>query len=288
MPVYLRIGDILDMNNKLPTYTKIFEATQRRLKALKKTCLRHKEIDEVDTLMFYLVGNINLRINTIFHLLENGITDGVLPLQRTLFELQIAFGTFASAEDEDKKNYIKFFHKKYHFETINKLNKFFKNGSEEMKSIATPKQIEELSKLKDKALKEIKSEHVEVRRPEFKQWYEIASGKSLTDLCVELQEIGYYQCYDEPSNWVHPQRLIENMDFETFGQQMPSHFNILMKGNLYWSVNKLSDNIAFLADYYNIIESEPLYQYRKKLYELAEELRTLVEEESETTGSSSL
>ncbi|MGR5965490.1 hypothetical protein ACT7DB_18960 [Bacillus cereus] len=54
--------------------------------------------------MFYLVGNINLRINTIFHLMENDITDGVLPLQRTLFELQVAFDAVKSAEDEDKKD----------------------------------------------------------------------------------------------------------------------------------------------------------------------------------------
>ncbi|WP_253206752.1 hypothetical protein [Bacillus toyonensis] len=168
------------------------------------------------------------------------------------------------------------------------MNKFFENDSEKIKKIATPEEIDTLSKLKDAALKEIKSEDVEIRRPEYKQWYEIASGKTLTGLCVELQEIGYYQCYDEPSNWVHPQRLIENMDFETFGQQMASHFNILMKGNLYWSIMKLSDNISFLASYYNIIESDPLYKYGTKLYELAKELRTLVEEESKTTGSTPL
>lgn len=80
------------------------------MKSIKKIGSRNKEINEVDELMFYLVGNINLRINTIFHLLENDITVGVLPLQRTLFELQIAFDAFINAED--KKRYIKFFNEK--------------------------------------------------------------------------------------------------------------------------------------------------------------------------------
>ncbi|MED0982959.1 hypothetical protein P4T48_26540 [Bacillus paramycoides] len=66
---------------------------------------------------------INLRINTIFHLLENDITDGVIPLQRTLFELQVAFNAFTSAEDKVKKRYVKFFNKKNNFETTNKLKK---------------------------------------------------------------------------------------------------------------------------------------------------------------------
>ncbi|WP_257155453.1 DUF5677 domain-containing protein, partial [Bacillus cereus] len=78
------------------------------LSSYKKICSRNKEIGEVDKLMFYLLGNINLRINTIFHLLENGITDGVLPLQRTLFELQIAFDALRSAKDEDKKYMLNF------------------------------------------------------------------------------------------------------------------------------------------------------------------------------------
>ncbi|MDI6533350.1 DUF5677 domain-containing protein [Bacillus mycoides] len=265
------------MNNNFPTYKKIFEATQRRLKGMRRICSRNKKIDEVDELMFYLVGNINLRINTIFHLLENDITDGVLPLQRTLFELQVAFDAFTSAENEDKKIYVKFFNKKNNFETTNKLNRFFQNNNEEIKNIATPEEIELLSQLKKTAIKQIKSEHLKGKNPEFKQWYEIASGKSLKDLSAEFQEIAYYQCYDEPSNWVHPQRIIENMDFETFSQQMP--FYSLMIGNIYWSINQLLNNITFLANYYNIVESNLLYEYGEKLVELAEQLKLLVEKE---------
>ncbi|ONG91619.1 hypothetical protein BKK40_08790 [Bacillus cereus] len=266
------------MNDNFPNYTKIFEATQRRLKGIKKICSRNKEIDEVDELMFYLVGNINLRINTIFHLLENNITDGVLPLQRTLFELQIAFDSLKSANDEDKKIYVKFFYKKNNFETANKLNRFFQSSNIEIKNIATSEEIELLSQLKNIAIEEIKSEHSKGKIAVFKQWYEIASGKSLTDLCVEFQEIAYYQCYDEPSNWVHPQRIIDNMDIETFSQQMPIPFYRLMISNIYWSIDKLSNNIAFLAQYYNIVESNPLYEYGEKLVELGKQLKLLVEE----------
>ncbi|HDR7648562.1 TPA: hypothetical protein QCX74_005910 [Bacillus mycoides] len=266
------------MNSEFPTYTKIFEETKIRLKEIREECSQNREISDVDDLMFYLVGNINLRLNTIFHLLENNITDGTLPLQRTLFELQVAFDALTSTEDEDKKTYVKFFKKKHNFETTNKLNRFFKNDSKESKNIATSEEIEILSQLKDAALEEIKSEHLEGRNPEYRQWYEIASGKRLIDLCVELQEIGYYyQCYDEPSNWVHPQRIIENMDIETFSQQMPSHFNVLIKGNLYWSINKLIENIAFLANYYNVGKNNSLYEYGEKLIELGKKLKLLVE-----------
>ncbi|HDR7594819.1 TPA: hypothetical protein QCX59_004013 [Bacillus mycoides] len=266
------------MNSEFPTYTEIFKETKIRLKEIREECSQNREISEVDDLMFYLVGNINLRLNTIFHLLENDITDGILSLQRTLFELQIAFDAVKSAGDEDKKTYVNFFKMKHHFETANKLNRFFRNESKESKNIATSEEIEEVSQLKDAALEEIKSEQLEGRNPEYKQWYELASGKRLTSLCVELQEIGYhYQCYDEPSNWVHPQRIIENMDIETFNQQMPSHFNVLIKGNLYWSISKFLDNIGFLATYYNVGENNPLFEYGEKLVELGEELKLLLE-----------
>ncbi|MGN4822475.1 DUF5677 domain-containing protein [Bacillus cereus group sp. MYBK139-2] len=263
------------MNKKFPTYIKIFEETQRILKEIRRICSKNKEIDEVDELMFYLVGNINLRMNTIFHLLENNITDGVLPLQRTLFELQIAFDTFRNAEDKDR--YVNFLNKKNSFETANKLSKFFQIDNELIKKIANPEEIDLLSQLKSTALEQIKLEKLEGRRPEFKPWYELASGKGLFDLSVEIQEITYYQCYDEPSNWVHPQRIIENMNLETFSQQMPHHFYGLMLSNTHWSIDKLLHNIAFLADYYNIKKNNSLFEYGEKLFELASQLKLLIE-----------
>ncbi|AGE81697.1 DUF5677 domain-containing protein [Bacillus thuringiensis] len=273
------------MNSEYPTYTKIFEEAKTILKEIRKEYSQDRKTSDVDDLMFYLAGNINLRLNTIFHLLENNITDGVLPLQRTLFELQIAFDALTNAENKDKKTYVKFFNKKHGFETAHKLDRFFKNDSKESKNIATPEEIEELSQIKDAALGEIKSEQLQGGNPQFKQWYELASGKRLTNLCVELQEIGYYyQCYDEPSNWVHPQRIIENMDVETFSQQMPSHFNTLINGNLYWGIIKLIENIAFLANYYNVGKNNLLYKYISdhldKLVELGEELKLLLAKEA--------
>lgn len=252
------------MNKKFPTYIKIFEETQRILKDIRRICSKNTEIDEVDELMFYLVGNINLRMNTIFHLLENNITDGVFPLQRTLFELQVAFNAFINATD--KTVYVKFFNKKHDFESDNEI----------IKNIATPGEIELLAHFKNVALKQIKSENLKVNRPEFKQWYEIASGKSLKELSAEFQELSYYQFYDEPSNWVHPQRLIENMDFETFSQQMPLPLYTFIIGNAFSSTLELLSNIALLVDYYNIEEIEGISEYGEKLLELANQLKLLV------------
>lgn len=262
------------MNTKFPTYIKICEETQRILKDIKSVCSRNKEIDEVDELLFYLVGNINLRMNTIFHLLENNITDGVFPLQRTLFELLVAFNAFINATD--KTVYVKFFNKKHDFETFNKLNKYFESDNEIIKSIATPSEIELLAHFKNVSLEQIKLENLKVNRPEFKQWYEIASGKSLKELSAEFQELSYYQFYDEPSNWVHPQRLIENMDFETFSQQMPLPLYTFIIGNAFCSTLELLSNIALLVDYYNIKEIEGISEYGEKLLELANQLKLLV------------
>ncbi|SCN41006.1 Uncharacterized protein BC067498_05501 [Bacillus cereus] len=260
------------MNENFPTYIKIFEETQRILKEMRTIRLRNKGIDEADELMFYLVGNINLRINTIFHLLENNITDGVLPLQRTLFELQVAFDALTNAED--KNVYVKFFNKKNNFETNNKLNKFFQIDNEVIKKITDSEVTELLSQFKNIALEQIKSEKLKGNRPEYRQWYELASGKNLFNLSVEFQEIFYYPCYDEPSNWVHPQRIKENMDIETFNQQMPIYS--LMIGAINWSIMELLDNIAFFADYYQIEEIDSLYEYGESIIEVSKQLRLLV------------
>ncbi|MGW5983001.1 hypothetical protein ACWFOP_21740 [Bacillus mycoides] len=69
------------------------------------------------------------------------------------------------------------------------------------------------------------------------------------------------------------------MDIETFSQEMSYPFYRLMISNMYWSIDKLSNNIAYLADYYNIVESNPLYEYGEKLVELGKQLKLLVEED---------
>lgn len=142
--------------------------------------------------------------------------------------------------------------------------------------VATSEEIEILSKLNNTSKEKMKSESLNGMSI-YKQWYEIASGKSLIALSAEFQEITYYNCYDEPSNWVHSQRIHENMDIETFNQQMPNHFYRLILCNIYWSIDKLSQNIAFLADYYNIKESNPLFEYGKKLVDLKAQFEFLIE-----------
>ncbi|WP_086444704.1 hypothetical protein [Candidatus Enterococcus lemimoniae] len=73
---------------KFPSYKKIFKETNRCLKSLEKLGTKKTgELENTDKFLFLIVGNINLRLNTIFFLLENNITDGVLSLQRSVFEL---------------------------------------------------------------------------------------------------------------------------------------------------------------------------------------------------------
>ena len=52
--------------------------------------------------MFQIVGNINLRFNSMCLLIENNNWDGLFAFQRTLFELQLAFEVYMNSEDKNK------------------------------------------------------------------------------------------------------------------------------------------------------------------------------------------
>ncbi|OQO71048.1 hypothetical protein BH747_03335 [Enterococcus villorum] len=76
------------MDLMIPEYKPLFELTKRRLRDLKKIAnKKFGELDDQDKFMFLIVGNINLRFNTICLLSENNIYDGIFALQRTIFEL---------------------------------------------------------------------------------------------------------------------------------------------------------------------------------------------------------
>ncbi|MGH1943709.1 hypothetical protein ABE854_11785 [Enterococcus faecium] len=89
------------MDSMIPSYKPLFELTKRRLYRLKQRAINKSgKFDEQDQLMFLIIGNINLRFNTICLLIENNNYDGVFALQRTIFELQLALEAYMSSEDK--------------------------------------------------------------------------------------------------------------------------------------------------------------------------------------------
>jgi hypothetical protein len=66
------------MDLMIPEYKPLFKLTKRRLRGLKKIAnKKFGELDDQDKFMFLIVGNINLRFNTICLLIENNNYDGI-------------------------------------------------------------------------------------------------------------------------------------------------------------------------------------------------------------------
>jgi hypothetical protein len=64
------------MELTIPSYKELFNLTKRRLFRLKQRAIKKSgTLDDCDQLMFLLVGNINLRFNTMCLLIENNNLD---------------------------------------------------------------------------------------------------------------------------------------------------------------------------------------------------------------------
>lgn len=255
--------------NVFPSYTPIFEMTIRRLKSLRDIGEKDTgKLSDEDTFLFLIAGNINLRLNTIFFLLENGITDGVLPLLRTLFELQLAFHAYSTAENKEK--YIEFYFHKKNFESSNKWDKMLKN---EKTDLFTDDEQETVASFA-KEFKKTITDNSKV--PIFKLWYEHASEKTAKELSDEFfSSVDYFSNYDEPSNWVHPQRLEKNLDSSNFDQQIPYEFFELLIKYLIWNVDLLGKDMSFMAKHFKISKSPRLVNYGQKIVEFSEELQKI-------------
>lgn len=260
------------MDVNFPSYTKIFDKTKRRLIRLRKLAEKSAgSLSPEDELLFQLVGNVNLRINSIFILLKNGTTDGVMPLIRTLFELQLAFSAYSLSEN--KQDYLDFYAKKSLFENSNPIERLMLSDDEKVKSVFSEEEkqiVTEMKKFASKGIKESSS-----LRP-FKVWYEHASGKTIAQLSSEYRKpVDYFAMYDEASNWVHPQRLSQSINLETFESDFPdSHVNLII-GCLCEAIDMLSEETAFIAQHLKIVGSNILFRYGEELMSFAKSIKDL-------------
>lgn len=257
------------MSNDFPSYEKTFNETNRRLKSLKKLGEKKSgQLEPTDQFLFLIVGNIKLRINTIFCLLENGITDGVLPLQRTVFEMQVAFKAYSSSDEKEK--FIYFYNTKDVLESSfkwdrlmgkSKLNVFTENDKKITKTT------------NDEVTDEIKK-NTKMRKTQ--NLYELGGGKSLNSLSNEYytSEL-YFMNFDEPSNWIHPQRLNFNLNYNEFTQDMSdNHFKFVVN-NLIWEISEMANDIGEIGKYYKIVKSQPLQTFFENVDKIIKALQNL-------------
>ena len=66
------------MELTIPSYKELFEVTQDRLRRLRQKAIKQSgTLDACDEFMFQIVGNINLRFNSMCLLIENNNWDGL-------------------------------------------------------------------------------------------------------------------------------------------------------------------------------------------------------------------
>ncbi|MGC6770016.1 DUF5677 domain-containing protein [Enterococcus sp. LJL51] len=258
---------------KTPTYEKIFESTIRRLDNLRALGEKKSNpLNRVDIFLFFIVGNINLRLKTIFFLLENGITDGVLPLQRTVYELQLAFQVYSSATAEEKERFIRIYLNKKGFESAVKWDKLL-TGKDSI--LFTDIDRDMVSSFKQEFKKKIEVDS-DKKLSVFKLWYEIASGKSFKELSDEMYSgVEFFSSYDELSNWLHPQRLQENLNPENFEQQLPDEYWKMLINVSIWSVNSLAEDMVFMAKHFNLDSSPRFFKYGDNVFEFTKKLNEI-------------
>ncbi|MDR1017138.1 MAG: DUF5677 domain-containing protein [Lachnospiraceae bacterium] len=255
------------MDIKFPSYRSLFEETKIQLNSLMEIALDDLEIEkDKNKFIFLLVGNINLKINTICFLLENNIVDSIIGLQRIIFELQIAFQSYCSSNN--KENFLELYWKKRDFETTIKWDRVINGSHEAIGSLFSEEGRRIIDYLKHKSKKNVK-DSTSSRITQV--WYELASGKTTKDLSDEyFDEIVYFSNYDEPSNWIHPQRLEENMGID-FNSDINKNYLQLIVGNVRRELEWLANDVADIASYFNINKdseiSTQLYNYGEKLSE---------------------
>lgn len=249
------------MDSMIPSYKPLFELTKRRLYRLKQRAINKSgKFDEQDQLMFLIIGNINLRFNTICLLIENNNYDGVFALQRTIFELQLALEAYMSSEDKGK--FVELYYKKKNFETAVKWERFADESRKKQSGVFTEEEHNLTLDWKSAITADLKQS---INQKPWLTWYELATNKNTKDLSYEyLSEIDYFTSYDEPSNWVHPQRLDDNMD-TNFNQTLSKDYVYILLGILICDIKWLTNDINKVREYLKIEKSTKLKEYFDKM-----------------------
>nr|WP_290440772.1 DUF5677 domain-containing protein [Lactococcus formosensis] len=238
-----------------------------------------------DELLLVLLGNMNQRLNTMFFLIQSDISDGVYPLQRTFFEMQVAYQAIMKSDNKDV--FFKFYLEKNEFETANKVNRFISDNESTIQNTIEPWERKYISSTRDAANETLKKSNKSVNmkgNKQFKLWFELASNKSLLELSEEFWDsYRYYICYDEPSNWVHTQRLEMNMNVDDFSMAMQTNYYQCMLNALLHDSNFLLEAMNDFKEYIQIKDSKQFDIYNYKLVLFIKNLKIALEELSKNS-----
>lgn len=272
-------------NINIPTYSELYELTKRRLKGLRKIAQNRDNFGMGDELLLVLLGNMNQRLNTMFFLIQSDISDGVYPLQRTFFEMQVAYQAIMKSDNKDV--FFKFYLEKNEFETANKVNRFISDNESTIQNTIEPWERKYISSTRDAANETLKKSNKSVNmkgNKQFKLWFELASNKSLLELSEEFWDsYRYYICYDEPSNWVHTQRLKMNMNVDDFSMAMQTNYYQFMLNALLHDSNFLLEAMNDFKEYIQIKDSKQFDNYNYKLVLFIKNLKIALEELSKNS-----
>lgn len=272
-------------NINIPTYSELYELTKRRLKGLRKIAQNRDNFGMGDELLLVLLGNMNQRLNTMFFLIQSDISDGVYPLQRTFFEMQVAYQAIMKSDNKDV--FFKFYLEKNEFETANKVNRFISDNESTIQNTIEPWERKYISSTRDAANETLKKSNKSVNmkgNKQFKLWFELASNKSLLELSEEFWDsYRYYICYDEPSNWVHTQRLEMNMNVDDFSMAMQTNYYQFMLSALLHDSNFLLEAMNDFKEYIQIKDSKQFDIYNYKLVLFIKNLKIALEELSKNS-----
>lgn len=249
------------MKKNIFDYTQLSELTKRRIRRFSNTSRKRKN-NTSDILLLIILANMNERLNTMFYLVSNNIYDGVYPLQRTFFEMFIAYQSMLNSDEKEK--FMLFYVIKERYETSFKWHKLTSSTNSFSNLLDTwEKNIVEIEKNSQNSnLKNIKQR---LKMQNSKLWFELASGKSFKDLSDEFStNEDYYFCYDEPSNWVHAQRVDKNIDESSFNQKIASEYELYLYIGLFRSVYMMYNSICDFAEYQGITQSVLLSRYYDK------------------------
>ncbi|EMF0103085.1 hypothetical protein O1E28_003070 [Enterococcus hirae] len=95
-----------------------------------------------------------MRFNTICLLLENNNFDGVFPLQRTIFELQLVFEAYIDSDHRDK--FIELYNKKRDFESSIKWDRLLTENLKKETNIFSEKDQEIVGEMMSTIKKNLK------------------------------------------------------------------------------------------------------------------------------------
>lgn len=187
-----------------------------KLRLLNNWDTQEKNNEEIQFRLL-LLAKSNKRLNTIFLLFNSNNFDGIFPLVRTLFELNLSFKPYI--DSSEKLKYMNFYSFKSSYEMPFKTERCFPQTSNQLFTDLDKK----IRVFLDSANNIAKEEKIN----KYKTRYEIASEKSIYELSKEyLSDKEYYICYDILSNWVHPQSLLENI---SLNQKLTSMYSIEKK-----------------------------------------------------------